>query len=67
MPVVLEDPEKGLYPDATLDHAAPLGPKEFQVRPVNRAVNKPAEKSIEAIEADPNETREGEAKKLREC
>jgi putative SOS response-associated peptidase YedK len=51
MPVVLEEPEKWLDPDATLDDAAPLGPQEFDVRPVNRAVNKPTEKDIAAIEA----------------
>jgi putative SOS response-associated peptidase YedK len=51
MPVVLEDPEKWLDPEATLDDAAALGPDDFEVRPVNRAVNKPIEKDIAAIEA----------------
>jgi putative SOS response-associated peptidase YedK len=54
MPVVLEDPEKWLKPESTLDDVAPLGPSEFEVRPVNRAVNKPTEKDIAAIEAPPN-------------
>ena len=56
MPVVLEDPEKWLNPEATLDEAARLGPKEFEVRPVNRAVNKPTEKNIDAIEAAPSDS-----------
>jgi putative SOS response-associated peptidase YedK len=51
MPVVLDDPEKWLDPDATLDDAITLGPEQFEVRPVNRAVNKPTEKDIAAIEA----------------
>jgi putative SOS response-associated peptidase YedK len=51
MPVVLEDAGKWLDPKATLDDAEPLGPNEFEVRPVNRAVNKPTEKNIDAIEA----------------
>jgi putative SOS response-associated peptidase YedK len=51
MPVILDDPEKWLDPDATLDDIAPLGPKAFEVRPVNRAVNKPTEKNLDAIEA----------------
>lgn len=55
MPVVLEEPEKWLDPAATLDIAAPLGPKEFKVRVVNRAVNKPTEKDIEAIELEQDE------------
>ena len=65
MPVVLEHPEKWLDPEATLDDAASLGPEEFEVRPSNRAVNKPAEKDIEAIEADPSETSSDRAKKRR--
>jgi putative SOS response-associated peptidase YedK len=56
MPVVLADPEKWLNPEATLDQAAPLGPMELEVRPVNRAVNKPTEKNIDAIEAAPSDS-----------
>jgi putative SOS response-associated peptidase YedK len=55
MPVVLDDPERWLDPKATLDDAVPLGPEHFEVRPVNRAVNKVSEKNINAIEA-PQET-----------
>jgi putative SOS response-associated peptidase YedK len=62
MPVVLEDAGRWLDPDASLDEAVPLGPEAFEVRPVNRAVNKPSEKSIAAIEADPAATGEGKAK-----
>lgn len=51
MPVVLENPEKWLDPQSTLDDAVPLGPQEFEVRPVNRALNKPTEKDIAVIEA----------------
>lgn len=51
MPVVLDDAERWLDPDAALDDAATLGLDEFEVRPVNRAVNKPMEKNIDAIEA----------------
>jgi putative SOS response-associated peptidase YedK len=50
MPVVLDNPERWLDPNAALDDAMPLGPEYFEVRPVNRAVNKVSEKSIEAIE-----------------
>lgn len=55
MPVVLDDPQKWLDPEATLDDINPLGPGEFVVRPVNRAVNKVGTKDIAAIEAKPVE------------
>ena len=51
MPVVIDDPERWLDPNTTLDDIAPLGPEAFVVRPVNRAVNKVSEKDIDAIEA----------------
>jgi putative SOS response-associated peptidase YedK len=51
MPVVLEDAQIWLDPDTSLDAIAPLGPEEFVVRPVNRAVNKVAVKDIAVIEA----------------
>jgi putative SOS response-associated peptidase YedK len=51
MPVVIDDPQKWLDPESKLDEIAPLGPHAFQVRPVNRAVNKVATKDIDAIEA----------------
>lgn len=51
MPVVLDDPQRWLDSSATLDDAVPLGPEHFDVRAVNRAVNKVSEKRIEAIEA----------------
>jgi putative SOS response-associated peptidase YedK len=51
MPVVIDDPEKWLDPDSTLDDIKPLGPEDFEVRAVNRAVNKVGTKEIEAIEA----------------
>jgi putative SOS response-associated peptidase YedK len=51
MPVVIDDPEKWLDTESKLDEIAPLGPDAFQVRPVNRAVNKVATKAIDAIEA----------------
>jgi putative SOS response-associated peptidase YedK len=51
MPVVLQDPENWLDAEASLEDAAPLGPEQFEVCPVNRAVNKVSEKNIEAIEA----------------
>ena len=54
MPVVVDDPERWLDTKATLDDAMPLGPEHFEVRPVNRAVNKVSEKNIEAIEAKPD-------------
>ena len=38
MPVVLDDPDKWLDPDASLVDAHQLGPDEFTVRPVDRAV-----------------------------
>ena len=50
MPVVLDDVEPWLDLDTALDASAPLGPDQFTVRPVNRAVNKASEKSLEAIE-----------------
>jgi hypothetical protein len=50
MPVVLYDPEKWLDPDTGLDDIAPLGPDEFLVRPVKRAVNKVSEKDVKKIE-----------------
>jgi putative SOS response-associated peptidase YedK len=51
MPVVLDDPETWLKPDTTLDDITPLGPEEFTVRPVSRAVNKPTEKDVRKIDA----------------
>jgi putative SOS response-associated peptidase YedK len=51
MPVVLEDAQMRLGPDTPLAAIAPLGPEEFLVRPVNRAVNKVAVRDIAAIEA----------------
>ena len=56
MPVVLEDPQRWLNPEATLDEAARLGQKDFEVRRVNRAVNKSTEKNIDAIEAAPRDS-----------
>jgi putative SOS response-associated peptidase YedK len=53
MPVVLDDPDKWLDPESTLDYIAPLGPEKFEVRPMNRAVNKVATKDIKLIEAEP--------------
>jgi putative SOS response-associated peptidase YedK len=53
MPVVLDDAGQWLDLDLPLDAVAPLGPERFAVRAVNRAVNKVAEKSIEAIERAP--------------
>jgi putative SOS response-associated peptidase YedK len=50
MPVVLDDVETWLDPDTPLGAVAPLGPDQFTVRPVNRAVNKVSQKSLEAIE-----------------
>jgi putative SOS response-associated peptidase YedK len=50
MPVVLEKVEPWLNLDTPLDEIASLGPDQFTVRPVNRAVNKVSEKSLEAIE-----------------
>jgi putative SOS response-associated peptidase YedK len=50
MPVVLADVEPWLDVDTPLDDVRPLGPDRFVVRPVNPAVNKVSEKSIEAIE-----------------
>jgi putative SOS response-associated peptidase YedK len=50
MPVVLDEVETWLDPDTPLGAVAPLGPDQFTVRPVNRAVNKVSEKSLEAIE-----------------
>jgi hypothetical protein len=50
MPVVLEKVEPWLNLDTPLDGIAPLGPDQFIVRPVNRALNKVSEKSLEAIE-----------------
>jgi putative SOS response-associated peptidase YedK len=50
MPVVLEDPEAWLDPGSALDDIIMLGPDRFRVRPVNPAVNKVAEKNIDAIE-----------------
>ena len=38
---------------SNLGDVVALGPKEFEVRLVNRAVNKPKEKNIEAIEPGP--------------
>lgn len=56
MPVVLEDPENWLDPGASLDDATALGLEQFEVRTVNRAVNKVSEKNIEAI--DPQKPRD---------
>jgi putative SOS response-associated peptidase YedK len=53
MPVVLDDVEPWLDLDTPLNDIAPLAPDQFTVRPVNRAVNKVAEKDLEAIEAAP--------------
>src|SRR5207302_5526684 len=39
MPVVLQEAERWLAPDAALDDVLPLGPQDFAGRPVNRAVN----------------------------
>jgi putative SOS response-associated peptidase YedK len=50
MPVVLERVEPWLNLDTPLGEIASLGPDQFTVRPVNRAVNKVLEKSLEAIE-----------------
>ena len=50
MPVVLDDVETWLDPDTPLGAVAPLRPDQFTVRPVNRAVNKVSQKSLEAIE-----------------
>jgi putative SOS response-associated peptidase YedK len=52
MPVVLDDVEAWLNVDTDVDAIAPLGPGQFAVRPVSRAVNKVSEKSLEAIELD---------------
>jgi putative SOS response-associated peptidase YedK len=51
MPVVLNDVERWLNVDTTLDVIEPLAPEQFGVRPVNGAVNKVSEKSLKAIEA----------------
>jgi putative SOS response-associated peptidase YedK len=61
MPVVVDDPQRWLDPDTTLDDITPLGPEAFVVRPVNRAVNKVGTKDIAAIEAEQAE----DAPKLR--
>jgi len=50
MPVVLDDAERWLDLDVDLDALNPLGPDRFAVRAVNPAVNKVAEKDIDAIE-----------------
>jgi putative SOS response-associated peptidase YedK len=50
MPVVLDEGDVWLDLDADLNALAPLGPDQFTVRQVNRAVNKVSEKSLEAIE-----------------
>ena len=50
MPVVLDNAEQWLDVDTKLDAVTSLGPEHFTVRPVNRAVNKVSEKSLEAIE-----------------
>ena len=50
MPVVLDEVDSWLNVDANLDAISPLGPAYFTVRPVNRAVNKVSEKSLQAIE-----------------
>lgn len=50
MPVVLDDVVPWLDPDTSLDEIVPLPPDRFTVRPVNRAVNRVSEKSLEAIE-----------------
>lgn len=50
MPVVLDDFAPWLDPDTPLNQIAPLAPDRFAVRPVNRAVNRVSEKSLEAIE-----------------
>jgi putative SOS response-associated peptidase YedK len=55
MPVVIDDPQRWLDPDTTLDDITPLGPEAFVVRPVNRSVNKVSEKNIDAIEAPQQE------------
>lgn len=52
MPVVLTNPEEWLGPNTALDDLAALGPDEFVVRPVNRAVNKVSTKDLAAIEAE---------------
>lgn len=55
MPVILDRGEDWLDAATTIDGIAPLGPDAFEVRPVNRAVNKPGEKNLAAIEAPPQE------------
>lgn len=50
MPVVLDDVEPWITLDAPLDEIEPLAPDQFTVRPVNRAVNRVSEKSLEVIE-----------------
>jgi putative SOS response-associated peptidase YedK len=50
MPFVLDDAERWLELDAALEALDPLGPDRFAVRAVNPAVNKVAEKNIDAIE-----------------
>jgi len=52
MPVILDDPLAWLEPsDSPLDNIRPLGIDHFGVRPVNPAVNRVSEKSLEKIEA----------------
>ena len=56
---------KWLDPQVTLDDAAPLGPDEFEVRPVNPALIKSTEKSIEAIEAAQDAEPQGACRKAK--
>jgi putative SOS response-associated peptidase YedK len=50
MPVVLDEVEAWIDLDVPLDGIRPLPPAAFAVRPVNRAVNKVAEKNIAFID-----------------
>ncbi|TJV92306.1 MAG: SOS response-associated peptidase [Mesorhizobium sp.] len=54
MPVVIDNPEQWLAPlENPLDALHPLADGELAIRPVNRALNRVAEKNLAAIEAPP--------------
>jgi putative SOS response-associated peptidase YedK len=50
MPVALDNPEEWLDVTTPIDRIVALGPEQFRVRRVNRAVNKVKEKDLEVIE-----------------
>ena len=54
MPVAVDDPEKWLDAQRSLYDVKPLGPDDFVVRPVNRAVNKVTTKDIATENSAPS-------------